>query len=446
MEPKSGPEIHFERASAPATLRPEAGVDPRRNLSVAQGDLREEDVLFEAPEVQRVLIKLYEGTEVIFKPEISRNETVSYPELEETSLAGPVWARQILEFLEREGILAKEPSELYYACPECASKDLTLRARCPSCKGEAFKVGTALEHLNCGHADLEESFLTAAGFRCPSCGKGLKTLGLDYRRFSNYYLCINCRRLSGIVDDLLLCKKCGKKTPVEEARNGMLFSYRLVPESRQKVARHVSQLEAMRGRLSAQHCGSKFGALVPGRSGAERRFDLIAWAEGEADGERHPSITANIVHANRQLIESDIASALEKALDVQAPESIVVVSPEAPAGWVRKAKAYGVTIVEAPDLPSIASVLETAVVGSLSSTRFTGLAHAREGDVPPEPALGELQAGRREDAPTLSAIRQKQDELSRLIHWLAATSDLSWKSEVQASAAVKRQEEKRKIE
>ncbi len=388
------------------------------------GHVKDEESLLSAPEVQRILVKLYEGENVEFKAAIVDNQTIGYRELEKLAEVDSRRANQILDLLESEGILVKEPYQFFFACPNCDSKDLLLRIRCPSCKGEAFKVGNALEHLNCGHAELEEAFVTPDGFRCPNCKKSLKTIGVDYRRFSNYYSCVNCGRLSGIVDDLLLCNKCGRKLPLEEARHGTLSTYRYVPESRAKVEASLSALYGMKAKLSARHFTSKLGGDANGKSGIQHHFDLLAWPDDEPEGERRPSIVVDVMLA-REPLDGQIAASVAKALDVGCPNTFLVVIPRATSDWIKMASYYGITIIECPTVAQVAFQIESAVMGAVSST-----SRKKPRDTPitmgkPEPAAPSRQIGSTvEDAVILDAIVEKQEELARMIQWLIMKSKI----------------------
>src|SRR5437762_12453761 len=123
-------EYRFEMHFAPFLGAPAVGfrhipqVDGRPKMT--QGEVEGGESLFTAPEVQRVLIRMYEGESVEFRASIDRNGTISYQELEALARVDSIWAKQILDFLEGEGILVKEPRQSFFACSNCDSKDLSL--------------------------------------------------------------------------------------------------------------------------------------------------------------------------------------------------------------------------------------------------------------------------------------------------------------------------------
>ncbi|HYR04440.1 MAG TPA: hypothetical protein VEO75_03545 [Nitrososphaerales archaeon] len=390
---------------------------------MTQGEVESGESLFTAPEIQRVLIKMYEGENVEFRATIDRNGTISYHELEALARVDSIWAKQILDFLEAEGILVKEPTQSFFACSNCDSKDLALRVRCPACKGEAFKIGSALEHLNCGHADLEEAFISANGFRCPNCKKTLKVLGLDYRRFNNYYKCINCARLSGLVDELLLCNRCGRKMSLDEARHGMLSSYRYNPESRAKIERKLLTFTQLREKLASHRYVSKFAAHATGKSGVRHRFDIIAWPRDDPQGEQQPSVLVDILLGNPESLEGQIAAAVAKSMDVGSKHAFLAVVPQATPDWIKNASSYGVTIVECPSMSAVSSRLEAAVMAAISPEPIKPQDPSPV-EQKPEPIPDQPASVKGENAVILSAISAKQDELNKLIQWFIVKSKL----------------------
>jgi transcription initiation factor IIE alpha subunit len=423
MEREYGFEIHFGPLLGPQAVF--FTRIPRRGgrAKMTQGEVEGGESLFTAPEIQRVLIKMYEGDNVEFKASIDRNGTITYHELEALARVDSIWAKQILDFLESEGILVKEPTQSFFACSNCDSKDLAFRVRCPACKGEAFKIGSALEHLNCGHADLEDAFISANGFRCPNCKKGLKTLGLDYRRFNHYYKCINCARLSGLVDELLLCNRCGRKMSLDETRHGMLSSYRYNPESRAKIEHRLLTFTQLREKLASHRYASKFAAHAVGKSGVRHRFDIIAWPTDEPQGEQHPSIIVDIFLGNPEALEGQIAAAVAKSMDVGSKHAFLAVVPQATPEWIKNASSYGVTIVECPSMSAVSSRLEAAVMAAIAPASTKPQAPSPT-EQKPEPSPSQPTGVKGEDAVILSAISAKQDELNKLIQWYIVKSKL----------------------
>lgn len=105
------------------------------------------------------------------------------------------YVEEYLETLVELGVLRKDLAEEIPVCSNCGSHRLLIRLTCPSCASTLLSKENFIEHLTCGYSGPEKEFRGKSGeMRCPECGRGLRALGVDYRRISNAYQCQKMRK------------------------------------------------------------------------------------------------------------------------------------------------------------------------------------------------------------------------------------------------------------
>ena len=381
-----------------------------------------EDGRFESPEVQKLLRHLKGDAHTAFKPSFdSKMGQITFPEVERITGIGSGKARDLLDFLADKGILVKEPSESFYACPNCDSRNLILVSGCPFCRGESLKSGRALEHMYCGNVDLEEAYLTKNAFQCPKCGKALKALGVDYRRISNYYRCLLCGRLVGTPLQAFVCSNCQRRTPLEETRLDTSYSYRVNPEAGPKIEKLALDLTPVSVVLERHRFNSSLNAKMKGRSGVQYDVDVVAWYKENTDSDEKPDLVLDVVISNEPLSEKSMSAFMMKTIDIGSQNGMIVAVPELSKPASKLASFYGIiargcqSISETPTV--ITSLLEESLPGIVK--RKLG-----EDDTQPAPriekSLFRRQGGRAEDQlPILLAmIYEKQGESQKTMRRL----------------------------
>ena len=113
-----------------------------------------------------------------------------------------------LNELEREGKIVNLGDKKEIACNKCNSVKTSQIFSCPSCNSPHFRLGKLIEHYNCGNVSEERTYQNDL---CPSCGKEIKALGVDYRVLPNHYICNNCSDVFSELSSEYLCLKCENK-------------------------------------------------------------------------------------------------------------------------------------------------------------------------------------------------------------------------------------------
>jgi len=113
------------------------------------------------------------------------------------------------------------------ACPSCGSLTSTPCLRCPECRSLRIVKADTLEHLTCGCIDFWYKFERGEGeLTCPSCGKKLGELGVDYRKVESWFRCSNDHLFKSPIFSFR-CHKCDEEFNVETANLEKLYQYQL---------------------------------------------------------------------------------------------------------------------------------------------------------------------------------------------------------------------------
>jgi response regulator of citrate/malate metabolism/predicted RNA-binding Zn-ribbon protein involved in translation (DUF1610 family) len=129
-----------------------------------------------------------------------------------------------LNDLEREGKIVNLGDKQEVACNKCNSVKTTQIFSCPSCNSPHFRLGKLIEHYNCGNVSEERTYQND---KCPSCGKEIKALGVDYRVLPNHYICNNCSDAFSELTSEYLCLKCENKFGLDDVNWQTSCNYKI---------------------------------------------------------------------------------------------------------------------------------------------------------------------------------------------------------------------------
>jgi uncharacterized protein YlaI/transcription initiation factor IIE alpha subunit len=377
---------------------------------------------FQSPEVQKLLRYLKGDTTIVFKPAFdSKTGQLTFPDAERIAGLDSMKARVLLDFLADQGILVKEPSEAFYACPNCDSRNLTLVSGCPYCNSESLKSGRAIEHLHCGHVDLEEAFATKDGLRCPKCGRMLKAIGVDYRRLGKYYRCLNCKRLVEKPVQSFVCGNCHKRTPYEETKLNNSYSYRIYPEAGTTIEKHALDLAPVNEVFEKHGFNTKMYVKVKGRSGVPHYADILAWYKEIPETEEKPDLVLDVLILKEPFSEESMSAFIMKTIDLGSQNGIIVATPDVSKLASKLASYYGIAAKGCESVAEIPGAINRILEENLPKIIRRKLG---EEETQPSPRLEKSlirqQASRTEDQlPVLLAmIYEKQGESQKTMRKL----------------------------
>ncbi|NHV97656.1 MAG: hypothetical protein HA494_07745 [Thaumarchaeota archaeon] len=304
--------------------------------------MAERNPVFRREGVQRLLRALRDGVIEVLEPKLDAERGVSYPAAASVTGASDEELEYILRELSSLGVLSSSVVDNVAVCPSCGSPKLLLQIRCPTCGSPNLVRGVMIEHLACGHLDLEKSFRKEGGLTCPRCGRALKAIGVDYRRPGILYSCLNCRGSSSNPRRRYTCPS-GHSFDEDDLVVREVNSYRLNPQKRELVMRETVDLKPTLEKFSSIW-RLEAPATIRGRSGVELDFDYALWSKG-SDG--RVDVVAEVVTQEGEVNETLVLAFFAKTLDVEASERILVAMPKLDVKAKLLAKSYGIQVVEA---------------------------------------------------------------------------------------------------
>lgn len=138
--------------------------------------------------------------------------------------------RDDLNALVALGLLRGAFYERVHVCPRCGDARLAFREVCAGCQSADLRRGEVVHHYACGHVAPEERFWRDDLLVCPSCGKPLRHVGIDYERPATLVFCNACGLSGGEGTTSARCLGCGADCASEEAATEVLESYQLTPD------------------------------------------------------------------------------------------------------------------------------------------------------------------------------------------------------------------------
>jgi predicted RNA-binding Zn-ribbon protein involved in translation (DUF1610 family) len=317
--------------------------------------------LFTRIEVQRLLRALIDGKISVIEPKFDIGHGFSYPVVVDVTGASDEVLEPILNELSSLDILTSTVVDNIAVCPTCGSYKLMMQMRCPKCGMPNLQRGTMIEHLTCGHLDMEENFGEGELLTCPKCGKSLRAIGVDYRRLSMMYRCLSCKGISPDPRKHYICEN-GHSFDEEDLVIKEIRSYRFNPAKRGLIEKELVDFKPIVDRFK-KIWNYKTPAILIGQTGAEHEFSFAMWEKGKTDG-RRPEIVANLSTNEKAVGVTDVLAFQAKAADVGAREKILMVMPKLDEKGKLLASSYGIQVSEA----KTASELQEKTIEILKQT------------------------------------------------------------------------------
>ena len=378
---------------------------------------------FSSPEVQRMLKALSEGRATESKPTMNDlTGRVVYPSAAQAAGVSDEAAGEVLEFLAREGILVREASESFHHCSACGSTRLRFASRCKSCGSPMLYTVDAVTHLKCGYTEASQLFATGKGLKCPSCGKGLKELGVDYRRVSNYYKCLSCGKAGNESRSVFRCQSCGASTDLRDSKLDFAYAYLINPDATERIRSKTVDLAGPRKVLAELGLASTLEARVRGKSGVNHVFSLAAWKLSEVQTDEPPDLVVDVATATDEVPDAAVSGFMVKFNDARVRVGLFVAVP----GLAKEAEAlaefYGVQLVTCRGPEDVAGRLASAFE---SVAKSSAQPPAEEAAAPEaKPGAG---PGKRDDSVALlMTLYERQNDsyntLQRLVEQLKVSN------------------------
>jgi len=308
--------------------------------------MTEESRIFRKGEVQGILKALKEGRINTIEPTFSFEAGIEYPELRKVTSLSEGAIQQTLEELSKVGVLVPEVVGNLAVCPHCGSHKLSMQLQCPTCGLQKLSRGPMIEHMTCGHLDVEENYRKGEGLVCPKCGRALKAVGVDYRRLGMLYRCMGC---GSFFPNPRARFSCSNGHSFEEGELAIkeLVAYRLNPEKRGLIEKVTLDLKAAMKALIDKGWYGEAPAVLVGKTGVEHEVSFALWRDGNDRGRKTPDIIGEVYIGDEKTTSYNTLAYSAIAADIGAGESIIASVPGLDGKGKLLAKSFNIHVVEA---------------------------------------------------------------------------------------------------
>src|SRR4030043_298589 len=259
-----------------------------------------------------------------------------------------------LEFMANEDILERNLHENMLFCPKCQSPNLKPGLGCPKCGSGNIAKGRILEHLSCRNNSLEEDYGNNGKYICPKCRQELRFLGTDYQSLGINYKCRECGGISKDAAFNMQCLQCSNLFPEEEAKELVLYSYRLNESKKRQLQFELSEKPRFADFLRNRGYEVIESAKVNGttKSGAKHVLDILAQRN---DGLITYTIGVGILvdSEGKEVSLAEVFAFDNKVYDLGIHDKVLLVAPKLSLEAGQFAKQQRIKVIEAKDMELI---------------------------------------------------------------------------------------------
>lgn len=305
--------------------------------------MAESTFIFRKEEVQKLLRAFKDGKIEFLEPRFDYEQGISYPVAAEVARVPAEAVGPILDELSSLGVLVASVVNNVVVCPICGSFRFTASLRCPVCDSHNLVKGVMIEHLACGHLDVEKNFQRAGQLICPRCGKALKAIGVDYRRPGILYRCLDCDGVSSNPRKRYTCNN-GHNSDEEGLIMCAVKAYRLNLAKRGLLEKETVEFEPLLCKFN-DVWSYKAPAVISGPSDVKHEFAFALWSKRMESGQ--PDVVAEVCTHENEVSFTAVLAFQAKAMDVKAREKVIIVMPALDERGKLLASSYGMQIIEA---------------------------------------------------------------------------------------------------
>jgi len=212
-----------------------------------------------------------------------------------------------------------------------------IRLLCPHCGSDAVEKKPVLEHTPCGYVASIDAFQKEEELVCPGCHLKLKTLGLDYKKQTTWFLCSRCTNRFQDPVMRLPCRSCGNELAIKNIDLIDSYEYSLVPG---EWLKSIISIDVVLTVLKEYNYQVMSPGFVQGGSGAVHRVDVLATKD-----ER--KVVVNIFSSPALVGMHDVVNTLAVKLDFEPSDFIMIANPGLDPAAHNLSKMYGITVIEA---------------------------------------------------------------------------------------------------
>jgi hypothetical protein len=313
-------------------------------------------MLKQNPKALKLIQEIISGRLSEVKPttDSKAKDGFGYPQAEKILEASTSEVVATLESMANEDILVRDLHENILFCPKCQSPNLKPGLGCPKCGSSNIARGRILEHFACRNNSLEEDYANSGRYVCPKCQQELRFLGTDYQSLGINYKCRDCGEISKDPSFNVQCLKCSSLFPKEEAREIVLYSYRLNEGKKRQLQFELAEKPRFSDFLRSRGYDVIESAQVNGttKSGAKHTLDILA---RRSDGLITYTIGVGILvdGQGKEVGLTDVFAFDNKVYDLGIHDKVIIVVPKLSLEASQFARQQRIKVIQANDLELI---------------------------------------------------------------------------------------------
>jgi hypothetical protein len=305
------------------------------------------------PKAMKLIQEIMSGKISEVKPSTNpaTKDGFGYPQAEIILESTTSEAVATLEFMANEDILERNLQENILFCPKCQSPNLKSGLGCPKCGSGNIAKGRILEHLACRNNSLEEDYGNNGKYICPKCQQELRFLGTDYQSLGINYKCRECGGISKDAAFNMRCEQCSHIFPEGEAKEIVLYSYRLNEGKKRQLQYELSEKPRFVDFLRSRGYDVIESAKVNGttKSGAKHILDILAQ---RSDGLVTYTIGVGILidSQGQEVSLAEVFSFDNKVYDLGIHDKVLLVAPKLSSEAGQFARQQRIKVIEEKDM------------------------------------------------------------------------------------------------
>lgn len=309
----------------------------------------------------RLLEALADGSVEELNPIVDTDDPRSrYPDAERLLDCTSTQVSERLNALADDDLLVKEFHSKLHVCPECSSTGLEFATVCTGCESNRVLKKDVIEHLTCGCVKPREAFEQRNGdYSCPKCGDVLRSVGVDYAKMGELFVCQDCEDRFDEPASRLVCGDCDAAVPPAAADERGLYSYQFNEDRREWVEGQLFVKPALRNLLEDYGYEVDLDATIVGESG--REYDVHFCA---GDGGFGTDIVGGIADTPT---EDEIARLHMVADDVNARPFLVALADTVSDDLLTLADHFDVTLLRKDGTTEIDAAADALVQRAASA-------------------------------------------------------------------------------
>jgi len=303
--------------------------------------------IYSDPQARRILQFLLRNITVAISPQALPTDEVTYPQLQSVLGEHAAGADSILVRMAAAGVLIETLVDKAPACPECSSKQVSIRYLCPQCYGFDITRSFLFEHLKCGKVASDDAFRKGTEYVCPKCQTVLHNFGVEFRAIGAWYKCSRCNNSFNATVHSHFCRPKHHQFTPDRARLIPIYEYKI----NTKILNEIRNQVLVYGDLISflEDCGLTVIAphTLPGKL-EPRTFDLAINSKGRWGAQK--TVVMDIINSETGIGSENVREFAAKVRDSKPTASYLVAIPNLTDEAKDVSRNLKLTVIEASSL------------------------------------------------------------------------------------------------